>query len=76
MKISRLLAEVPYTVVQGSADTEVTGVACDTRKISGGEVFVCITGTVSDGHGFIPHFMPGWREAAELIVKAIENASL
>ena len=71
MKISRLLAEVPYTVVQGSADTEVTGVACDTRKISGGEVFVCITGTVSDGHGFIPQALEAGA-AALLVTKDVE----
>lgn len=27
-------------------------------------------------HGFIPHFMPHWREAADLIVKAIKTTSL
>ena len=27
-------------------------------------------------HGFIPHFMPHWREAAALIVKAIKTTSL
>lgn len=27
-------------------------------------------------HGFIPHFMPHWREAGELIVKGIRNISL
>ncbi|MBR1409135.1 MAG: alpha/beta hydrolase fold domain-containing protein [Clostridia bacterium] len=27
-------------------------------------------------HGFIPHFMPHWQEAGEMIVKAIQNTSL
>ena len=27
-------------------------------------------------HGFIPHFMPRWREAGDLIVKAIRNTAL
>ncbi len=27
-------------------------------------------------HGFIPHFMPHWREAGDLIVRGIKNSSL
>ena len=27
-------------------------------------------------HGFIPHFMPHWKEAGDLIVRAIRNTSL
>ena len=52
--LSALLAEVPHTIVSGSADIPVTGVTSDNRKITGGEVFVCIAGTVVDGHSFIP----------------------
>ncbi|MBO4766533.1 MAG: UDP-N-acetylmuramoyl-L-alanyl-D-glutamate--2,6-diaminopimelate ligase [Lachnospiraceae bacterium] len=48
-----LLREIPHTIVQGSEDTAVSGVAYDTRKITGGEVFVCIAGTVVDGHDYI-----------------------
>ena len=52
--LRELLAEIPYTVLQGSEDIEVSGVAFDTRKIRGGEVFVCIAGTKVDGHTYIP----------------------
>jgi len=31
-------------------ETEITGVTCDSRKVMEGYAFVCIEGTVSDGH--------------------------
>ena len=53
MNLGDLLAEIPHSILQGSEDIEVSGVAFDTRKILGGEVFVCIVGTQVDGHDFI-----------------------
>ena len=52
--LRELLADIPHTIAQGSEDIAVSGVAFDTRKIKGGEVFVCIAGTKVDGHSFIP----------------------
>ena len=49
-----ILSEIPHTILQGSDEIEVSGVAFDTRKINGGEVFVCIAGTKVDGHSYIP----------------------
>ncbi|MBQ2676012.1 MAG: UDP-N-acetylmuramoyl-L-alanyl-D-glutamate--2,6-diaminopimelate ligase [Clostridia bacterium] len=31
---------------------EITGITCDSRKVREGSVFVCISGTQSDGHSF------------------------
>ena len=42
-----------YTVLKGSTDTEVTGIASDSRKVTEGGIFVCIVGAVSDGHKYI-----------------------
>lgn len=31
---------------------EITGITCDSRKVKAGYIFVCIKGTVSDGHDY------------------------
>lgn len=33
-------------------NTEITGISCDSRNIKKGYAFVCINGTLSDGHNF------------------------
>ena len=38
-----------YTLLKGSVDTDVTGIASDSRKVTDGGIFVCIVGAVSDG---------------------------
>lgn len=54
MKLSVLLERLDYELVKGSIDTEITTLVYDSRKVEAGSVFVCITGTVSDGHSYIP----------------------
>ncbi len=52
MKLSALLEKVDCTIVQGSADVEVTDVINDSRKAKEGSLFFCIKGAVSDGHTY------------------------
>lgn len=52
MKLTRLLAEVPHTCTQGSADTEITDIIYDSRKVVPGCVFVCLKGYEADGHRY------------------------
>ncbi|MGI6685994.1 MAG: UDP-N-acetylmuramoyl-L-alanyl-D-glutamate--2,6-diaminopimelate ligase [Bacillota bacterium] len=40
--------------VIGQEDVEISGVSYDSRKVSPGDLFVCIPGVKSDGHDFIP----------------------
>ncbi|MGE0493554.1 MAG: UDP-N-acetylmuramoyl-L-alanyl-D-glutamate--2,6-diaminopimelate ligase [Vulcanimicrobiota bacterium] len=40
------------TSIHGDLDTEITGVAYDSRKVQPGDLFVCIPGFQSDGHDF------------------------
>lgn len=47
--LGRVLGDVP---VIGQADTRITGVACDSRMVNPGDLFVCVTGFSSDGHRF------------------------
>ena len=53
MLLGRLLEKTDYKLMQGSLETEVTSVIYDTRKeIVPGACFVCISGTVFDGHNY------------------------
>lgn len=54
MKLKKLLEKLDYTVINGSDETEVKNLVYDSRKAGQDDVFVCITGAVADGHGYIP----------------------
>ena len=41
MRLDTLLERLEYKVVQGSAETEVTTLINDSRKVENGSVFVC-----------------------------------
>ncbi|MBQ8639589.1 MAG: UDP-N-acetylmuramoyl-L-alanyl-D-glutamate--2,6-diaminopimelate ligase [Lachnospiraceae bacterium] len=53
MKIKELLKDLEYTWLQGSEETEVTGICHDNRKARPGDAFVCITGARHDSHDFV-----------------------
>jgi len=50
--LAELLKKIEYTVVQGDLDVDVTGIEMDSRKVSEGELFFCISGFKVDGHSF------------------------
>ena len=51
MELVRMLAsELFYG--KCNLDTEITGIAIDSRKVEKGNAFICITGLLSDGHDF------------------------
>jgi UDP-N-acetylmuramoyl-L-alanyl-D-glutamate--2,6-diaminopimelate ligase len=71
--LSTLLRDVPFTVVAGSADVAVRGIASDSRRVESGDVFVCLPGYRTEGgevradrHDFVP--MAVERGAAALVV--------
>lgn len=47
-----MLEDADYTVLEGSLDTEVTGITYHSKKAEDGIVFVCIEGGNTDGHAF------------------------
>ncbi len=51
--ISKLLEKLEYEVLCGSAQTEVTDVVYDSRKVQKGNLFICIAGANVDGHNLI-----------------------
>ena len=52
MTLAQLLEKVDYELLQGSADTEISAIINDSRKVKAGCVFPCIRGTSFDGHKF------------------------
>lgn len=52
MKLSQLVEGVPFTLVQGSLDTEIRDIVYDSRRAAPGLLFVCIVGTQRDSHAF------------------------
>ena len=53
MRLRYIISELDYILYNGSEDIEITQLVCDSRKIVEGCVFVCVKGTVFDGHTFI-----------------------
>lgn len=53
MKLGQLLEDLEYTLLQGSLDTDVVAVENDSRKVTEGALFFCITGALFDGHKYV-----------------------
>ncbi len=54
MNLQTLFQNLPCTLLQGEAGLDVTDLVYDSRKVRPGSLFVCVTGTVADGHKYIP----------------------
>lgn len=67
MRLTRLLERLQYEVIQGSDEIEVTELINDSRKVTEGSVFVCISGAVSDGHAYVSDVAA--RGAAAVVVQ-------
>ena len=53
MRLRELIEELQASAVDGPVDTEVSGIAYDSRRVCPGNVFVAIPGHRKDGHEFI-----------------------
>ncbi|GAB4419634.1 MAG: UDP-N-acetylmuramoyl-L-alanyl-D-glutamate--2,6-diaminopimelate ligase [Bacteroidia bacterium] len=72
MTLRELLYNVgPYTV-QGSLETEVSGVAFDSRKVGLGSLFVAVRGTQVDGHAYMAAAVD--RGAAAIVCETLPEA--
>lgn len=52
-ELKKLLERLDYQCIQGSEDIAVADLVYDSRKAAKEDLFVCIRGTVVDGHTFI-----------------------
>ncbi|MGE5391779.1 MAG: UDP-N-acetylmuramoyl-L-alanyl-D-glutamate--2,6-diaminopimelate ligase [Deltaproteobacteria bacterium] len=53
MLLKDLLDGISYSLIAGSDGCEISGIAYDSRYVVPGGLFVCIEGTVTDGHQYI-----------------------
>lgn len=53
MILEKILNNIDYKLIKGSLDTEVTGLYYDSRKVTNGSAFICLSGTKVDGHDYI-----------------------
>src|SRR5690554_8052260 len=48
-----ILYKTSIEAIKGSTDRAISKIEFDSRKVSSGDVFVAIKGTISDGHQYI-----------------------
>jgi len=51
-RLSRIVSDLPYTVLGGDLSISITGIAYDSNSVSEGNLFVCIKGFKRDGHDY------------------------
>ncbi len=52
MKLTSLLENIDYSVLSGSTEIEINNLVYDSRKVTNGDVFVCLKGYNVDAHRF------------------------
>lgn len=67
MKLQALIENLDFELLSGSLDTEVTAVTNDSRQVTEGGLFFCISGAASDGHDYIDSAVE--KKAAVLVVE-------
>ena len=68
MKLRQLLAGVDIVHATADMDMEVGGVACDSRKVQAGDLFVAVVGYATDGNRYIPMAL---QKGAKVVVSAV-----
>lgn len=53
MKLLEMLQGLEYNVIKGEVNLEISAVQYDSRKISKGDLFICIEGFNVDGHNYV-----------------------
>ena len=57
MKLKELLKDIEVLNISADLQTQITGVAYDSRKVTPGSLFVAISGFATDGNKYIPMAM-------------------
>ena len=69
MYLNELMEHLEIYLPAGNEHILVTDLVYDSRKVSKDSVFVCIAGTVADGHDYIPDAIE--KGAVALVVERI-----
>jgi len=69
-----LLRSVPGSRIVGDPETEIKGLAYDSRRVERGWGFICVPGAKTDGHHFIPEAIA--RGATAVVVESGREAGL
>lgn len=67
MKLREILADIDVISFTGDMDLEIKGITYDSRKVRAGDLFICVSGYVQDGHNYINDALS--KEAAAFIVE-------
>lgn len=78
MLLSKLIEKLDYRMICGNIENDINKLVYDSRKVEKGDVFVCISGAVCDGHKFIPQVVEKGASAiiVEKDVEPIEGVSI
>jgi len=53
VKLSEILSQMPALKGLPAKDPDISGVACDSRRVGAGTLFVAVKGETSDGHDYL-----------------------
>jgi UDP-N-acetylmuramoyl-L-alanyl-D-glutamate--2,6-diaminopimelate ligase len=76
MLLKELLRGVPHIQTQGPLAVDIKGIAFDSREVQEGDLFVCLSGTRTDGHQFIHEAMNKGAVAVVVIEGADDYAGI
>ena len=54
MRLDKIIRNSGASIVTGSGSIDVGNICSDSRKVTGGSMFVAVKGFASDGHDYIP----------------------
>ena len=72
--LSSLLRSVPGADIVGNAEVRISGLAYDSRRVESGWAFICVRGSRTDGHRFIPEAIG--RGAVAIVVESGREAGI
>src|SRR5262250_2279563 len=76
MRLGGLLSGLKARSVTGDLDTEILGLAYDSRQVSAGDLFFAIRGTRLDGNRFMPRAIAKGAVAVVSALDPVQEVSL
>jgi UDP-N-acetylmuramoyl-L-alanyl-D-glutamate--2,6-diaminopimelate ligase len=76
MKLSQLLTDCKIHTSSGDLDTEILGLAYDSRDVARGSLFIAIRGTRMDGNRYVPQAIAKGAVAVVSAAPRIESLAM